>query len=187
MHVDALFLSGQSASPAALSVALTQLIAFGHDNSADLASTLGDGAARVLFLSDAATAEPFLQAASAAFEKVETFTPALLSTRQLFSSANVLTGNRDLIRQELMAVTETLKSPGFRHVLPQSTAVFEQLAWAVLDTPTGPTEADISTALEALQWTQTNRSAEAMQFLETRLSVEDPARSALLRERQRLE
>ena len=187
MRVDILFFSGQPVSPDPLIDALEQLITVGHDNRADFASVLGDGAVRVLFLTDEPTARPFLQAASAAFDEIETFTPGLLATRQLFSTYTLLTGNVDLTRQELSAVAQSLKSPAFRHILPNFAGVFEQLAWLLLDTPTPPARDDINTALTALQWTQINRSAEAVQFLETRLSVEDPVRSGLLRERQVLE
>lgn len=79
---------------------------------------------------------------------------------------------------------EARTSPAFRAGLPGAAADFELLAWARLAVAGGESDAAIGAALDALQWTQVNRSAEALAMMEARLAAADPGDAVLLRRRQ---
>lgn len=81
------------------------------------------------------------------------------------------------------AVARGYALPANRDQLAHGAFQFEKLAWLTLTKP-DPTPADLDAALQALQWTFTTRSAEALAQLEARLLAGDSSVRLALRDRQ---
>lgn len=113
-------------------------------------------------------------------------TPQSLEARAKLAQINLGTGRTDDTIDAYRHLTQARKSTAYRWQLPDNTWDFEILAWSLIDNPQTRTPARLAEAFDALQWTQITRSAEALSLLETRLSVQDPGRGALLRQRQDL-
>ena len=154
--------------------------------SPDYTMVLANAADSALASGDIATARALLTEAVAHNRTaLPEIAPQALDTQVLLAQLELVSGNRAAARRIYRRVTEARKAPLYQTTLPQAASEFEQFAWLLIDRP-DPSPRAVAEAFEALQWTQITQSAEAMAVLETRLSVEDPSRGALLRQRQDL-
>jgi len=134
-----------------------------------------------------------LHRASALVDAVLTSTEQTLSQDDLVLAdahsksgvIDLLSGNMSGFRDHMRAVTRIRKSPLYRSELPNASGDFEFLAFSLLH-PDTRTDADVSEALAALQWTHVSRSADAFAMMETRLTAASPVAARLLRARQNL-
>ncbi len=156
------------------------------DDHPDLANVLGQAADVLARLDSPAAALTLLAEAdriNAATLPADT--PLAVETKEAMARLNLILGDRAAATALLRLAAEGRKSAAYRANLPQGSATFEMLAWALLDQPQ-PTEAEVDEAFGALQWTQITRSAEALAMLEQRLSASDPGLAALIRKAQAL-
>ncbi|MCB1335599.1 MAG: CHAT domain-containing protein [Roseivivax sp.] len=152
--------------------------------SPDFAIALSNAADSAMVAGDFTLARRLLaEAVALNAQTLPDYAPQALAARTLLGQQAMIAGDRAEAIAQFRAVTQAYKAPVNREGLAEASTVFEQFAWLLLDSP-GRDDAAIAEAFEALQWTQITRSAEALTFLETRLSVADPRRGGLLRERQ---
>ncbi|MFK7754088.1 MAG: hypothetical protein AB8B51_16280, partial [Sedimentitalea sp.] len=155
------------------------------ENSVDFSAALIDIAQIVGFSGDMQSAKTLAREAVALNDAVlpDEANDSKVA-RTFLAQVLMQTGDRADAQRQYRRLTQAHKSPAYRENLPEVSWDFELFAWLLIDTPTPPPPAHVDEAFQALQWTQVTRSAEALQFLETRLSVDDPGRGGLLRERQ---
>lgn len=92
-------------------------------------------------------------------------------------------GERPVALDHLKKATQAHKSALYRAELPKAASTFEILSWGLLDQP-NPDASILDAALDAVQWTQVSRSAQALALMEARLSANSPLDARLLKERQ---
>lgn len=175
------------ADPAPLLSALADLRRLAPPDSPDTSMALANAADTLLVVGQTAAARPLLAEAVAINQAaLPDIVPQALAARGMLARLDMIEGRREDAVAQFRQIVEARKSPVYRDTLGEAAGDFEQLAWLLVDRPEA-SRADLAEAIEALQWTQITRSAEATAILEARLAVDDPTRGALLREKQDLD
>ncbi|MBL6426707.1 MAG: CHAT domain-containing protein [Maritimibacter sp.] len=95
----------------------------------------------------------------------------------------VMRGDRDAARTFAARTVAAYRAPENRDELGANRWTFDIYAWLLLDRDAPPPE-DIDAALAAVQWTQVNRAAEAVDQMNARMMIDDPAQAVTIRARQ---
>lgn len=178
--------AGRTGDPAALIEAIGALREAAPEHSPDFSMALSNAADTLMVAGERKQAIELLnEAVEINRAALPDIVPRVLEARALRARIQMLEGNRAAAVEEFRGIVAARKSPIYSGLLPEAAHDFEHFAWLLVDQPDPPLDV-IAEAFDALQWTQVTRSAEAVAFLEARLSVDDPARGRLLRERQDL-
>ncbi|MFC4669828.1 CHAT domain-containing protein [Seohaeicola nanhaiensis] len=183
---DMALASGATADTGPLQTAIAALREVAPPDNADYSMALSNAADTLMVAGERKAARRLLsEAVEINRTALPDVVPQALHTRGFLARVEMIEGDRAGATAELRRVVAARKSPVYRDDLAAAAPDFEQFAWLLIDRP-DRTAAGVAEAFEALQWTQVTRSAEATALLEARLAVDDPARGALLRQRQDL-
>lgn len=167
--------------------AIDALRAVTPPNNPEYAMALVNAADTALVLGRTAIGRSLLKEAIAINDTaLPAVAPQAIDTLAALARLDLLSGDHKDAVALLRRVGDARKSPLYRTRLSEAAIDFELLAWLLLgQSRTGDPEI-LNEAFEALQWTQITQSASALSYLETRMAVDDPERSTLIRQRQNL-
>lgn len=97
--------------------------------------------------------------------------------------AAIMAGDRAAALPFAARTVAIFEAPENRDELADNRATFDVYAWLQL-TQDAPTDGQIDAALAAVQWTQVNRAAEAVDQMNARMVLDDPAQAGAIRRRQ---
>lgn len=147
----------------------------------DLALILSNAADLLFTQAQGQEALPLLREAVAINDEALPPTlPQAIEVERKLALYHLTRGDLDAAGTALARITRARKAPAYRDALGEAAIDFEMYAYAEL----GRGAAD--KAIEALQWTEVSRSAEAIAQMEARFSLADPAQALLVRRRQDL-